>query len=60
LKPADELAAESFTTLGPLFKQLNNINPRSFALPADIQNYFENVSVRNDGSYGEEVKKFAL
>lgn len=59
LKPADE-GADSYTPLGPLFRSLDFINPRAFALPANIQNHFENVTARPDGSYAEETKKFPL
>jgi hypothetical protein len=57
---ADAPSVESFAVFGPLMKKLNTLNPRSFALPADIQDYFEGVSARGDGSYGEEVKKISL
>lgn len=60
LKPADESDVETHTLLGPLFKQLESINPRAFALPLDIQGRFENVAPRPDGSYSEETKKFPL
>ncbi|KAF1834318.1 hypothetical protein BDW02DRAFT_498617 [Decorospora gaudefroyi] len=53
-------SAESYPSLGPLFKALERTNPRAFALPRDIQNHFEGVSARPDGSYSEEVKKFPL
>jgi hypothetical protein len=57
---ADAPAADSFTLFGPLIKKLDVTNPRAFALPLDIQDYFEGVSARDDGSYSEEVKKFPL
>lgn len=61
LRAAEAPALESsFLLLGPLFKQLESTNPRSFALPSNVQGYFENVSARDDGSYFEEVKKFPL
>ncbi|KAH7409962.1 hypothetical protein DE146DRAFT_775188 [Phaeosphaeria sp. MPI-PUGE-AT-0046c] len=56
---ADE-AADSYVSLGPLFKSLERTNPRAFALPQTIQGLFEGVSARADGSYSEEVKKFPL
>ncbi|KAH7081687.1 hypothetical protein BKA63DRAFT_405592 [Paraphoma chrysanthemicola] len=56
----DESAAESFPSLGPLFKNLERTNPRAFALPHEIQTLFEGVTARSDGSYFEEVKKFPL
>ncbi|KAJ4375058.1 hypothetical protein N0V83_002138 [Neocucurbitaria cava] len=56
----DESAAESYTSLGPLFKSLERINPRAFALPPEVQKNFEGISARADGSYFEEVKKFPL
>jgi len=57
---SDEPAAKSYLSLGPLFKSLDRINPRAFALPHEIQTFFEGVSARPDGSYFEDVKKFAL
>ncbi|KAI4688405.1 hypothetical protein J4E81_008001 [Alternaria sp. BMP 2799] len=57
---ASDDAAESYPSLGPLFSKLERTNPRAFALPSDIQNNFEGVSARPDGSYFEEVKKFPL
>jgi hypothetical protein len=57
---AEESAAESHPSLGPLFKHINRTNPRAFALPAELQTLFEGVSARADGSYSEEVKKFPL
>ena len=57
---SDEGASESYPSLGPLFKTLERINPRAFALPVEVQNVFEGVSSRPDGSYFEEVKKFPL
>ncbi|KAF2878108.1 hypothetical protein BDV95DRAFT_624669 [Massariosphaeria phaeospora] len=59
LKPADEASAE-LAHLGPLFKQLEATNTRAFALPHSIQNHFEHVSAKKDGSYSEEIKKFPL
>jgi len=58
LKPAEEV--EPYSLLGPLFKSLESINPRAFALPQDIRDRFENVAARPDGSYSEETKKFPL
>ncbi|KAL1650945.1 hypothetical protein SLS61_005713 [Didymella pomorum] len=46
--------------LGPLFSELGKTNPRAFTLPKEIQDHFEGVSARGDGSYFEEVKKFPL
>lgn len=60
LRPSEASSAESFTVLGPLLKQLESTNTRSFALPKDVQRFFENVSSRKDGSYHEEIKKFPL
>jgi hypothetical protein len=60
VKQANEPTFDGFTVLRPLFKQLDFTNTQSFALPSDVQNYFEGVSARKDGSYGEEVKKFPL
>ncbi|KAF2853978.1 hypothetical protein T440DRAFT_515460 [Plenodomus tracheiphilus IPT5] len=60
LPASDESAAESYPSLGPLFKSLDRINPRAFALPSAIQTHFEGISARPDGSYYEEGKKFAL
>ncbi|CAO2654189.1 Nn.00g109220.m01.CDS01 [Neocucurbitaria sp. VM-36] len=60
LSSSDESAAESYTSLGPLFKSLERINPRAFALPQEVQRNFEGISARADGSYFEEVKKFQL
>ncbi|KAF2687704.1 hypothetical protein K458DRAFT_440516 [Lentithecium fluviatile CBS 122367] len=60
LKPAEEPAVESYPSLGPLFKSLESINARAFALPAEIRDRFENVAARPDGSYAEESKKFPL
>ena len=57
---ADETAVESYPSLGPLFKSLERTNQRAFALPLDVQNQFEDVSARGDGSYFEEMKKFPL
>ncbi|KAF2635797.1 hypothetical protein P280DRAFT_493488 [Massarina eburnea CBS 473.64] len=56
LKPAEN----ADTYFAPLFKTLDSVNTRAFALPADVQNHFENVAARPDGSYLEETKKFAL
>jgi hypothetical protein len=53
-------SAEAYSPLGPLFKKLECMNPRAFALPKDIQENFEGVSARADGSYFEDVKKFPL
>ncbi|KAF2031062.1 hypothetical protein EK21DRAFT_63993 [Setomelanomma holmii] len=55
-----ESAAESYPSLGPLFKTLERTNARAFALPHEIQTLFEGVTARSDGSYFEEVKKFPL
>ena len=62
LKPAEEIAADSlnFTPLGPLFRGLDAINTRAFALPPDVQGHFEDVAARPDGSYFEETRKFPL
>ncbi|CBY02180.1 hypothetical protein LEMA_P009670.1 [Plenodomus lingam JN3] len=60
LPVSEESAAETYPSLGPLFKSLDRINPRAFALPSEIQTYFEGISARPDGSYFEDVKKFAL
>ncbi|CAI6334970.1 unnamed protein product [Periconia digitata] len=60
LKHVEEPAVDSYPALGPLFKSLESINTRAFALPSSIQNHFENVSARLDGSYVEETKKFPL
>ena len=57
---APDDSADSYPSLGPLFNKLERTNPRAFALPSDIQNNFEGVSARPDGSYSEEVKKFPL
>ncbi|RMZ66004.1 PHD-finger domain-containing [Pyrenophora seminiperda CCB06] len=53
-------SAETYPSLGQLFDKLEHINPRAFALPREIQNMFDGVSARPDGSYFEEVKKFPL
>ncbi|KAF2711688.1 hypothetical protein K504DRAFT_375359 [Pleomassaria siparia CBS 279.74] len=58
-KPAEE-SPDSWETFVPLFKQLEHTNTRAFALPSDVQNYFEDVSARLDGSYFEDIKKFPL
>jgi|TARA_R110002003_G_scaffold104_38_gene8528 hypothetical protein len=58
--PRDESVAESYPSLGPLFKNLERINARAFALPHEIQILFEGVTARSDGSYFEEIKKFPL
>ncbi|KAF2747065.1 hypothetical protein M011DRAFT_403120, partial [Sporormia fimetaria CBS 119925] len=50
----------SFKVFGPLLRSLEVTNTRSFALPTAVQNYFEGVSARPDGSYGEEIKRFPL
>ncbi|KAF1848530.1 uncharacterized protein K460DRAFT_375382 [Cucurbitaria berberidis CBS 394.84] len=60
LGACDESAADSYTSLGPLFKSLERTNPRAFALPQEVQTIFEGISARADGSYFEEVKKFPL
>ncbi|KAF2631650.1 hypothetical protein BU25DRAFT_428541 [Macroventuria anomochaeta] len=60
LSQPGEPAAESHPSLGPLFEVLEKTNPRAFALPQEIQNHFEDVSARGDGSYFEEIKKFPL
>ncbi|KAH8621652.1 hypothetical protein IG631_23739 [Alternaria alternata] len=57
---APDGSADSYPSLGPLFNNLERTNPRAFALPSGIQNNFEGVSARPDGSYSEEVKKFPL
>ncbi|RYN57756.1 hypothetical protein AA0117_g13207, partial [Alternaria alternata] len=57
---APDDSADSYPSLGPLFNKLERTNPRAFALPPGIQNNFEGVSARPDGSYSEEVKKFPL
>ncbi|RYN53070.1 hypothetical protein AA0117_g13351, partial [Alternaria alternata] len=57
---APDDSADSFPSLGPLSNKLKRTNPHAFALPSDIQNHFEGVSARPDGSYSEEVKKFPL
>jgi hypothetical protein len=59
-KSSPDESAESYLSLGPLFKSLERTNPRAFALPRAIQDLFEGVSARADGSYAEEVKKFPL
>jgi hypothetical protein len=56
----DDAAAETCASLGLLFKTLERTNPRAFALPHEVQNHFEDVSARGDGSYFEEIKKFPL
>ncbi|ORY13294.1 hypothetical protein BCR34DRAFT_481188 [Clohesyomyces aquaticus] len=53
-------STEVFSPLSPLFKKLEATNTRSFALPAEIQNFFDGVAAREDGSYSEVVKKFPL
>ena len=60
MSPPDETAAEPYPSLGDLFKALEKTNPRSFALPQEVQNHFEDVYARKDGSYFEEIKKFPL
>ena len=60
LSVADETAADTYPSLGLLFKALERTNPRAFALPQEVQNHFEDVSARGDGSYFEEIKKFPL
>ena len=51
---------ETFTPLGALFKQLEATNAKAFVLPEEIQNYFEDVSARPDGSYCDTTKRFPL
>ena len=58
-KPAEK-SASSYSSFTPLLSLLENTNTRAFALPTDVQNYFENVSARPDGSYAEVVKRFPL
>lgn len=60
LRPSDDAVSDSYPALGPLFKSLEAINTRAFSLPTPIQNHFEDVSARFDGSYLEETKKFPL
>ncbi|KAF2012055.1 hypothetical protein BU24DRAFT_435490 [Aaosphaeria arxii CBS 175.79] len=60
VKHVDDSPIENFTILGPLFKRLENTNARSFALPKEIQIFFDGVTARDDGSYYEEIKKFPL
>ena len=60
LAASDEPAAEPRSSLGPLFKALEHTNPRAFALPQDVQNTFDGITARNDGSYYEETKRFPL
>ncbi|KAF2195471.1 hypothetical protein K469DRAFT_722697 [Zopfia rhizophila CBS 207.26] len=60
LKLDDEPSNESYQTLGPLFKKLESTNARSFGLPAEIQTFYEGVSMRDDGSYSEPTKKYPL
>lgn len=55
-----EDSTEIFSPLSPLFKRLEATNTRSFALPAEIRNYFDGVAAREDGSYSEVAKKFPL
>ncbi|KAF2268453.1 hypothetical protein CC78DRAFT_529903 [Lojkania enalia] len=59
-KASEEHVSRAFTPLGPLFKQLESTNTRAFALPPNIQNYFENVEAKPDGSYFEKTRKFPL
>jgi hypothetical protein len=58
--PPEEADPEDFIGLKTLFASLDRTNPRAFALPQEVQNRFEDVSARSDGSYYEEVKKFPL
>ena len=60
LGSSDGAAAESYASLGPLFKSLERTNSRAFALPRHIQTNFEGIHARADGSYYEETKKFPL
>ncbi|KAF2477945.1 uncharacterized protein BDR25DRAFT_321095 [Lindgomyces ingoldianus] len=53
-------SVESFSPLVSLFKKLEGTNTRSFALPTEIQTFFEGVEAREDGSYGEQIKKYPL
>lgn len=53
-------SVDSYPGLATLFRSLERTNPRAFALPQEIQDLFEGVSPRADGSYYEEVKKFPL
>lgn len=57
---SEDVTAEPHPSLGLLFKALERTNPRAFALPQEVQNHFEGVSARGDGSYFEEIKKFPL
>lgn len=57
-KPAEDLPID--TPLRPLFQALDHINTRAFALPTYIQNHFEDIAARHDGSFHEDVKKFPL
>lgn len=57
---AESASGETPKILKPLFDLLHRTNPRAFALPQDVQNHFEDVSARGDGSYFEEIKKFPL
>lgn len=57
---AEGPVVDRFAVFGPLMKRLDATNPRSFALPLDIQDYFEGVTARNDGSYSEDLKKISL
>lgn len=60
-KPSsDAVATETFRVLGPLFKSLETTNPRAFSLPPDVQNSFEGISARTDGSFAEDTKKIPL
>lgn len=60
VKHVDDSPVEAFAILGPLFTRLENTNARSFALPKDVQVFFDNVTPRDDGSFYEEIKKFTL
>ena len=58
-RPEDD-AADHIGGFKPLFETLDKTNPHAFALPQDVQNYFEDVTARGDGSYHEDVRKFPL
>ncbi|KAF2115483.1 hypothetical protein BDV96DRAFT_612741 [Lophiotrema nucula] len=60
LKPSEEHVARSFKSLGALFKQLESTNPRAFALPSEIRNFYLDIEARPDGSYFEKTRKFPL
>jgi hypothetical protein len=55
-----DLPEDSYHRFGSLFKQLRSTNTRSFALPTEVQSFYESVSARPDGSYVEETKKISL